>query len=105
MKYKSYMKEVANILGVEMNEEFKISNSLDFVTYSITEDGLFDCFGNKCREQLGMILDGGRKIIKKPWEPTKYSYPCISCGRECNPLERNPCSDYYRWFRNVDRVE
>lgn len=64
MKYKSYMKEVADIVGVEMNEEFKMSNSFDFVTYKITEEGLFDCFGNKCRESLGTLLEGGIKIIK-----------------------------------------
>lgn len=56
------MKEIANVLGVEIGEEFKTTNSFDFVTYKITEDGLFDCFGNKCREHLGLLLEG--KIIK-----------------------------------------
>lgn len=64
MKYKGYMKEIAKLLGVEIGEEFKTTNSFDFVTYKITEDGLFDCFGNKDRETLSMILEGTRKLIK-----------------------------------------
>ena len=64
MKYKGYMKEIANVLGVEMNEEFKTTNELEFMTFKITEDGLFDCFGNRDRETLSMILEGTRKLIK-----------------------------------------
>ena len=68
MKYKSYMEEIANVLGVEMNEEFKTTNELEFLTFKITEDGLFDCFGNKDREALAMILEGKRKLIKLPFQ-------------------------------------
>ena len=66
MKYKSYMKEIANVLGVDMNEKFKTTNELEFMTFKITEDGLFDCFGNRDRETLSMILEGTRKLIKLP---------------------------------------
>lgn len=64
MKYKGYMKEIANVLGVDMNEKFKTTNELEFMTFKITEDGLFDCFGNRDRETLSMILEGTRKLIK-----------------------------------------
>ena len=61
---KDYMNEVAKVLGVEMNEWFKTTNELEFLTFRITEDGLFDCFGNRDRETLAMILEGKRKLIK-----------------------------------------
>lgn len=69
MKNKDYMKQIANMLGVKLHEEFKTTNSLKYVTFRLTEDGLFDCFGNKSRETLAMILEGTIKIIKLPWEP------------------------------------
>ena len=62
----NYMSEVAKLLGVELGEEFKTTNSLPFITFRITENGMFDSFGNKSRESLAMILEGKMKIIKLP---------------------------------------
>lgn len=66
MKNKGYMKQTANMFGVKLHEEFKTTNNFDYVTFRLTEDGLFDCFGNRARETLAMILEGTIKIIKLP---------------------------------------
>lgn len=77
---KNYMADIAKMLGVELEEEFKIAE--DDCVYRLTEDGLIhkneydnwyydnDVFLN--------LLDGTVEIIKLPWKPKlgeKYYIP------------------------------
>lgn len=68
------MAEVARLLGVELNEEFKVSNFSG--KYVITEKGFFQkvadnwacCIGNVIND----LLNGSIKIEKPPYVP-KYN--------------------------------
>ena len=63
----NYMKQVSQMLGVELDEEFNIEDSNR--KYKITEDGI--CFYNEGKwyrmcNDLNDILTGKYEIIKKP---------------------------------------
>ena len=65
----NYMKKVAQMLGVELDEEFNVDCS--HVPYKITKDGMFYWSEEQYRWQsidswLTEILSGKIKIIKKP---------------------------------------
>lgn len=65
----NYMKQVAQMLGVELDEEFNVDCS--DATYKITKDGMFYWSGEQYGWQsinswLTEILSGKIKIIKKP---------------------------------------
>lgn len=74
------MKEVANLLGVELGERFNIEDDLDN-PYFITEEGLFDCDSYPDGENLIKLLNGNAKIIKLPFRH-RYgqTYWTISCN-------------------------
>jgi hypothetical protein len=67
----NYMAEVAKMLGVEMNEEFKCEGSN--CTYKITEQGLW-CNGFYGADSLMMILKGTLQIKHGPWKPKKDNF-------------------------------
>lgn len=71
----NYMKEVAQMLGVELGEEFKISYTHDVLcgrskyNFAITENGLIEIVGKSCferNETLMELLNGECKVIKLP---------------------------------------
>jgi len=62
----NYMRQVANMLSVEMNEDFKCEGSS--CTYRVTENGLM-CNGCYGADSLMMILNGERIIKRAPWKP------------------------------------
>lgn len=66
---KNYMADVARMLGVELGEEFKMTdyNSL----YRFTEKGLEfkRTAGWYLSERLEWLLTGRNKILKLPWQP------------------------------------
>lgn len=65
----NYMPEVAKMLGVELGEEFKISN----VNYVLADDGLINLNNNtNAVTTLTNILTGTYTIERKPWKPNKY---------------------------------
>ena len=70
---KNYMQDVAKMLGVELEEEFKISN--DAHIYRITKYGVEYMLANKMWNRdtftLLKLLNGEIKIIKLPWQPRK----------------------------------
>lgn len=61
---KNYMKEVAQLLGVELEERFEIENATCNPCY-INENGLYDC-DDDCRNGLLVYLLTGEREIKKP---------------------------------------
>ena len=75
----SYWKQFAEILSLELEQEFYLTdvdgNRKDIFTYKITEDGIFykskisnDWFKT---ELVDALLDGCIKIVTKPWKPKK----------------------------------
>ena len=71
----NYMKQIAQMLGVELEEEFKIRNGEKLISdcYMFTEYGLY-CITDglrsyKCGAVLSEILNGNYEIVKKPWKP------------------------------------
>lgn len=67
---KNYMNGVAKLLGVELNEEFKIGTFLN--PYKLTEQGLF--FKNNRKWEyadatLSDLLTGKIEIVKSQWKP------------------------------------
>lgn len=85
MMKESYMSQVAEMLGVEIGEEFEImnedGNTDDFNPYKITEEGLCNFMGAYCHQKLSYLLSGEYMVKKQPWKPID--------GERC-------------WFVNVD---
>ena len=65
------MEIIADMLGVELDEEFEVQDSL-LSSYKITEQGMIDSEGSRGDPMMGALLTGRRTIIKRPkgpWEP------------------------------------
>lgn len=62
----NHMAEVAKILGVELDEDFKCNESP--CTYRITKCGAL-CDGVRGEESLMMLLYGTLTVKQKPWKP------------------------------------
>lgn len=74
----NYYKQVAEMLGVELNEEFSLKNKDDEILsnkYKITGFGglLFKCGTEWCRSgYIDEIINGKLTIVKLPWKPKIY---------------------------------
>ena len=75
----SYWKQFAKMLGLELEQEFVLTdvdgNRKDIFTYKITEDGIFykskisnDWFKT---ELVDTLLNGSIKAVPKQWKPKK----------------------------------
>lgn len=70
----NYYKQVAEMLGVELGEEFKVSITETFV-YKITENGLRRRYQTDSEwvgsppVTLTSLLRGDYSIVKLPWKP------------------------------------
>ena len=79
---KNYMADIARMLGVELEEEFKIDSS-DTI-YKFYKNGLcFQCGGAWLRADNILIdlIKGDSKIVKLPWQPKggdEYYYPACN---------------------------
>ena len=81
---KNYMADVAKMLGVELDEEFKLENHNE--NYKLTENGLMYSYGTHrawydLALKLCYILNGKYAIKKLPWKPKSgedyfYVYWC-----------------------------
>ena len=75
----NYYKQFAEMLGIELNQEFVLTDAdgkrKDEYTYKIIEDGLYSKEENAIAlyaEQsvtLDCILNGDYKAVPKPWKP------------------------------------
>ena len=81
----NHMEEVVKLLGVELEEEFRIEGTYVDYIYKISEKGLFlRCSGRDWWEEVPdtlvqMLAGRTRKIIKLPWKPQEgdsYYFPC-----------------------------
>ena len=85
----NYYKKIAEMLGLELEQEFVITDldgkRKDTITYKFTEDGLFSK-ANDLSVKVTLILDlllmGEYKVVPKPWKPkTGDKYWRCSSGR------------------------
>ena len=74
----NYYKQFAEMLGLELEQEFVIKDldgkRKDTITYKFTEDGLFSKENNlsaKVTLILDLLLSGKYKAVPKPWKPKK----------------------------------
>lgn len=73
---KNLLPEIAKMLGVELNEEFKIKG-YDGLTYKLTDNGLelTTVDGQKTKwfdnGAFNSLLKGKMEIVKLPWKPKK----------------------------------
>ena len=68
----SKMKEVAQLLGVEIGEEFKIKGYDG--TFKFTNDGLFDCYSCNISLTLHLLLNGKLEIEKSILDKVEKRY-------------------------------
>lgn len=74
----NYYKQIAEMLGLELEQEFVITDldgkRKDTITYKLTEDGLFSKSNGlsvKVTLILDLLLTGKYKAVPKPWKPKK----------------------------------
>lgn len=77
----NYWKQFAELLGLELNESFRLvkpnREKLYNVLYKITEDGLYykvantDGWYDEPSVTLDYILNGDYSVVKLPWKPKK----------------------------------
>lgn len=103
----NYYKQIAEMLGLELGQEFVITDldgkRKDTITYKFTEDGLFSKANNlsmKVTLILDLLLSGKYKAVPKPWKP-KYgeqywSYSTKINGTCCNTFWEYT-KDYAMW--------
>lgn len=101
----NYYKQVAEMLGVRLNEKFMLKgadNRIRCRIYTITDKGLFYEFDGKWLEgyNLFAIFQGALTIVKLPWKPKADEfYYCYSPydGITCQVRWANTPSDYCMW--------
>lgn len=95
---KNYMQDVARMLGVELEEEFKIDSS-DTI-FKFYKNGLcFQCGGAWLRADSNLIdlIKGDSKIVKLPWQPRKdeeYYFPAAGFQYSCSAAWYNSPIDF-----------
>lgn len=102
----NYYKQIAEMLGLELGQEFRIIDShertIDAALFEITEDGLFSKANNlsgKVTLMLDLILSGKCKAVPKQWKPKngeQYWYYDSKNGAECS-YWHGFNYDYYSW--------
>lgn len=100
---KNLIPEIAQMLGVELGEEFKIK---DYEwTLTITDKGLMAADDSSetgwtpANALFVVLLNGDAEIVKIPWKPKMYEKYWTFCSIQ---LKWNVTS--YRWHGNPDDV-
>lgn len=96
---KNYMADVAKLLGIELEEEFMVTE--DDSIYKLTKDGLEyksdDGNWYYANDVFLNLLDGTIEIVKLPWQPKKgdaYYYPGEGFNNICRALWENSVFDF-----------
>lgn len=97
-KMKNYMTQVADILGVEMDESFAVyKKDLSYLgMYKITERGLMDYDVGIFEKTLLTNILTGECTIKKIWNPKigeKFYIPTIDSNKTSLCFNRSETSD------------
>lgn len=88
----NHMPEVANMLGVELKERFKIIDEIGIESdnyYYFTNEGLVTYNGYLQEDILLNLILGHFRIKDKPWKPSK--------GDKYWYISSNGSADYYCW--------
>lgn len=116
----NYYKQIAEMLGLELEQEFVITDldgkRKDTITYKFTEDGLFSKANNlsaKVTLILDLLLSGKYKAVPKPWKPKKGDryWRCSSkCGFVSSAIWLDDVIDLCGWksgncFRTEEEAE
>lgn len=77
----NYWKQFAEMLGLELEQEFELTdddgNRKNKYTYKFTEDGvlykspIFTNWSVNSLGTIGSLLNGDVKVVPKPWKPEK----------------------------------
>lgn len=115
----NYYKKVAEMFGVELNEEFSLKNNDDQVLstkYKITaRDGLMFKWDKSWyrSDRIVDIISGDLTVVKRPWNPKigdKYYIYSIGCDEAVETTFTACTMDYLYWktgncFRNKEEAE
>ena len=116
----NYYKQIAEMLGLELEQEFVITDldgkRKDTITYKFTEDGLFSKANDlsvKVTLILDLLLTGKYKAVPKPWKPKKGDeyWRCSSkCGFVSSTIWLDDVIDICGWksgncFRTKEEAE
>lgn len=87
----NHMKEVAQMLGVELGEEFEIKGAESDNPFKLCNTGLFNREEFRSPGMLNELLNGNYEIVKKPWIPKGMEIVwCVNCEGEA----------FHAFFRN-----
>lgn len=99
----NYYKQIAEMLGLELEQEFVITDldgkRKDTITYKFTEDGLFSKANDisvKVTLILDLLLRGEYKAVPKPWKP-KYGEQYWSYSTKINGT---CCNTFWEFIEN-----
>ena len=116
----NYYKQIAEMLGLELEQEFVITDldgkRKDTITYKFTEDGLFskaNDLSGKVTSMLDLLLSGEYKAVPKSWKPKygeQYWSYSLKNNQACFSLFGNCFEDYAIWksgncFRTKDEAK
>lgn len=116
----NYYKQIAEMLGLELEQEFVMTDldgkRKDTITYKFTEDGLFSKANDlsaKVTLILDLLLTGKYKAVPKPWKPKKGDeyWRCSSkCGFVSSTIWLDDVIDICGWksgncFRTKEEAE
>lgn len=116
----NYYKQIAEMLGLELEQEFVITDldgkRKDTITYKFTEDGLFSKANNlsaKVTLILDLLLTGKCKAVPKQFKPKygeQYWSYSLKSNQACFSLFGNCFEDYAIWksgncFRTKEEAE
>lgn len=113
-----YWKQFAEILGLELGEEFVLKDSdgerIDAQTYKFTENGFLYKkppligWSNHSLDTIGNLLQGYVKAVPKPWKPQngkQYWYYYSGDGAVC-AIWKGSTWDLHSWkIGNCFRTE
>lgn len=112
----NYFKQVAEMLGVELNEKFMLKDKdNEFLprAYKFTDEGLFYEFCETWERSCNFmnIIRGYLTVVKSHWKP-KYEDKCYfyGKGRAMDTVWIGTACDYARWkvgncFRTEQEAE
>lgn len=103
----NYYKQIAEMLGLELEQEFVITDldgkRKDTITYKFTEDGLFSKANDlsaKVTLILDLLLTGKYKAVPKPWKPKygeQYWSYSVKSSQACCGMFGEYVKDYACW--------
>ena len=119
----NYYKQFAEMLGLELEQEFSITSAngenISSLIYKIREDGLFykkrkdDVWHSEPSTTLSSLLQGLCKVVPKPWKPKygeQYWSYSVKRSQACCGMFGEYVKDYACWklgncFRTEEEAE